>query len=395
MFEDNHNINDFDQMIKSILEEGQEEVPAHLWDGISEGLDKAVRQKTIVLWWRRAAVSVAAAAAVAIAVVFNNRPDAGMMLNNSDGLIAVAEPSGILAQVDETPISPSIDMIPQSAVQAMESTARTYSEEIIVSQADSPSEKASEPEKKEDITPAAPATSAASAPQEYFPEDWGEEEGEKGKREISYVLSGLAATNSTRNQSRIGPMKAPAITSAPEKTGITETSTNSIYGLPISFGIGVRVGLNDRWSIGTGLNYSIMNRQFYGKYTDVHNKDNFNITSSDIRNTQHYIGIPVNAYYDIASTDRISFYAYGGGMVEKCISDNYNVLKTSIRHNERVKGLQFSANAGIGVEILMGNHLGFYIDPSLRYYFDCNQPKNIRTAQPLMLGFEIGLRARL
>ena len=81
--------------------------------------------------------------------------------------------------------------------------------------------------------------------------------------------------------------------------------------------------------------------------------------------------------------------------MEKCIADNYNVLSTSIRHTEKIKGLQLSANAGIGVEFMLGKYLGLYIDPSVRYYFDCDQPKNIRTVQPFMLGFELGLRARL
>ena len=57
--------------------------------------------------------------------------------------------------------------------------------------------------------------------------------------------------------------------------------------------------------------------------------------------------------------------------------------------------MQLSANAGFGVEFMLGDHLGLYIDPSLRYYFDNGQPKSIRTVQPLMLGFEMGFRARL
>ena len=111
--------------------------------------------------------------------------------------------------------------------------------------------------------------------------------------------------------------------------------------------------------------------------------------------TQHFIGIPVNAYFDIVNQDRINLYAYAGGTVEKCVSDNYNVLSTAIQHREKTKGVQLSANAGIGVEFMLGKHLGLYIDPSVRYYFDCDQPKSIRTEQPLMFGFEMGLRARL
>ena len=225
----------------------------------------------------------------------------------------------------------------------------------------------------------------------YFPEDWGEDE-KTEKRDISLMLSGLASTNSTQSRNRLGLMKAPTITSAPQKTGVTETSTNSTYGLPVSFGVGVKIGLSDRWSVGVGANYSILTRQFYGKYTDV--DKNIDI-HSDIRNTLHYIGIPLNAYYDIVDKDRVNLYAYAGGTVEKCVADAYHVLSDSIYHRDNVDGMQLSANVGFGVEFMLGKHLGLYIDPSVRYYFDCNQPKSIRTVQPLMFGFEMGLRARL
>ena len=237
-------------------------------------------------------------------------------------------------------------------------------------------------------------TTAPQTPKEYFPENWEEEK--EDKRNVSLMLSGLASTNSTQSQNRMGLMKAPTISSAPSQTGITETSTNSTYGLPVSFGAGVKIGLSPRWSLGVGANYSILTRQFYGKYTKVDASGNIvKSSSSDIRNTQHYIGIPVNAYYDIVNKDRVNLYAYAGGTVEKCVADNYSVLSTSIQHREKVKGLQLSANFGVGVEFMLGQHLGLYLDPSLRYYFDCNQPKSIRTVQPFMLGFELGLRARL
>ena len=143
-------------------------------------------------------------------------------------------------------------------------------------------------------------------------------------------------------------------------------------------------------------NYTLLTRKFYGKYTEI-NKDGgiANSTSSDIRNSQHFVGIPVNAYYNIVNKDRINLYAYAGGTAEKCVSDKYNLINTDIHHTGKVKGIQLSANVGFGVEFMLGKHLGLYLDPSLRYYFDCGQPKSIRTVQPLMLGFEMGFRARL
>ena len=60
MFEDQHNEQDL--MFRSILESGQEEVPARVWDVVSERLDKR-SGRTVTLWWRRAGFAVAAAAA--------------------------------------------------------------------------------------------------------------------------------------------------------------------------------------------------------------------------------------------------------------------------------------------------------------------------------------------
>lgn len=404
MFEENKDINEFDQMIKSILDDGQEEVPARVWDAVSEGLDNAARRKTVVLWFRRAAVSVAAAAAVAIAVIFNHKPEESLVPAAGDSaLIAVVEPednqvenqiepldissSQFIAAADATPAKKQAivdDIIPQTA-----------SEALTISDA----EPVAEPEPEKVSNGTVTEESEASSPRKdyyTFSEDWEEDEERPEKRDISFMLSGLAGTNSTQARNRIGLMKAPTVTSAPQKTGISETSTSSTYGLPVSFGAGVKIGLSQKWSIGVGANYSILTRQFYGKYVKVDEKGNIQkSTSSDIRNTQHYIGIPVNAYFDIVDKDRVNFYAYAGGTIEKCVADNYNVLSTFIRHREKVSGVQLSANAGIGVEFMLGKHLGLYIDPSVRYYFDCGQPKSIRTAQPLMIGFEMGLRARL
>lgn len=397
MFEEQDKINEFDLMMKSILDEGQEDVPARVWDAVSEGLDNAARRRTVVLWFRRAAVGVAAAAAIVIGVIFNIKPqDTLVPLSEDSGLIAVVEPEEEIIEGTAVPDNIEIsiaeakpvrkatvpateEIIPQTASEAME---MSETEQLIETEN---IDRSTVEGKTETDCRETQVTDA------YFPEDWGEDE-KTEKRDISLMLSGLASTNSTQSRNRLGLMKAPTITSAPQKTGVTETSTNSTYGLPVSFGVGVKIGLSDRWSVGVGANYSILTRQFYGKYTDV--DKNIDI-HSDIRNTLHYIGIPLNAYYDIVNKDRVNLYAYAGGTVEKCVADAYHVLSDSIYHRDNVDGMQLSANVGFGVEFMLGKHLGLYIDPSVRYYFDCNQPKSIRTVQPLMFGFEMGLRARL
>lgn len=399
MFEDK-NINEFDQMMKSILDEGREEVPASVWEGISAGLDKAEKHKTVVLWWRRAAVGTAVAAAVVAGVIFNHTPQQELVPQAGDsGMIAVAEPAEeIVAEETEIVIPDMIAEAEPVVKPVRNAVIKTADEAIEVVTDVAPAD-----EIPADVAPAdkVPADKAPADEKEvetekvYFPEDWGEETPER-KADVSLVLSGLASTNDAQSQNRMGPMKAPSVNPAPKKTGITETSTKSTYGIPVSFGAGVKIDFNERWSLGVGANYTLLARKFYGKYTKVTEAGGIeNSISSDIRNTQHFVGIPVNAYYNIISKDRINLYAYAGGTVEKCVSDNYNVLGTSTYHKEKAEGVQLSADAGIGVEFMLGKHMGLYIDPSLRYYFDCGQPKSIRTVQPLMFGFEMGFRFRL
>lgn len=396
MIENKDNIKDFDLMMKSILDEGREEVPAHIWEGVSEGLDKAARRKTVVLWWKRAAVSVAAAAAVTLGVIFNMDKDTDSFVPQAvdKDMIAVVEP------VQEPAVEAADEGIPSDEAEVVRKMQKVLIAKAEVPETvadDVPSDASEAMETVSDMIETAMKEPSEEKPEErvYFPEDWGEEE-EKPARRVSFELSGLAGTNNTQSQNRIGPMKRPTTSPAPKETGIEETSTKGSYNIPVSFGAGVKIDLNQRWSIGTGVRYTRLSRQFYGKYTKVGADGSLaNPISSDIHNLQQYIGIPVNAYCNIVSNDMINLYAYAGGTAEKCISDKYSVLGTDIVHKEKIDGLQLSANAGIGVEFLLGKHVGVYIDPSLRYYFDNGQPKSIRTVQPLMLGFEMGIRARL
>ena len=399
MFEDK-NINEFDQMMKSILNEGREEVPASVWEGVSAGLAQAEKHKTEVLWWRRAAAGAAVAAAVAVGVIFNHTPQQELVPQAGDsGMIAVAAPAEEIVAEETEIVIPDMISEAEPVVKPVRNAAiKTADEAIEVVTDVAPADDIPADVAPADKVPAdkAPADEKkVETKKEYFPEDWGEETPER-KADVSLVLSGLASTNDAQSQNRMGPMKAPSVNPAPKKTGITETSTKSTYGIPVSFGAGVKIDFNERWSLGVGANYTLLARKFYGKYTKVTEAGGIeNSISSDIRNTQHFVGIPVNAYYNIISKDRINLYAYAGGTVEKCVSDNYNVLGTSTYHKEKAEGVQLSADAGIGVEFMLGKHMGLYIDPSLRYYFDCGQPKSIRTVQPLMFGFEMGFRFRL
>ena len=386
MFDENTNI-DQDLMMRSILEGAEEEVPASVWEGVSAGLDKAARAKVVALWFRRAGIGMAAAAAAVAAVLLVQPGDGDMdIVPASEELIAVVEQATYMAHAT-TPAKPSMKskIVPSEIVTPEEIyTDQTVTEETEDTTVNTVSEKS---ELKEEW-------------HYYHDTDLSALEGQLldpvRRPKVSLVISGLTGTNAAQNENTKNIFKSPELPTGPTKTGVKQTSTNSTYDIPLSFGAGVKVQLSHKWAIGTGVNYSMLSRKFFGTYTKVNDLGVVeNSTSSDIRNTQHYIGIPVNAYYDIVHSQNVNLYVYAGGTAEKCITDRYDILGTAMVHKEKVQGVQLSANAGIGVGFRLGRHLGIYIDPSLRYYFDCNQPVSIRTAQPLMLGFEVGLRAYL
>ena len=201
------------------------------------------------------------------------------------------------------------------------------------------------------------------------------------------VLSNNAGDSPAR---RSAPMYSAGET--PRNMLYEENATS--YGIPVSLGAGVKVSFTPRWSISAGVNWTMLTRTLSGVYYDADGNDH---ADQDIRNSQHYIGIPVNVYYNILDGRHVNFYAYAGGTIEKCISDKYLIdsPEQPLTYKGTSKGVQFSANIGIGVEFMVAERLGIYIDPSVRYYFESSQPKSIRTVQPLMLGFEAGLRVRL
>jgi hypothetical protein len=383
MFDENK-YTESDNLMRSILSQAEEEVPAHVWEGISSELDRldaAKKTKPVVLWFRRSAVAAAAAAAI-VAGVFISRNESGDIVPEAVGrnVIAVAETS--VVEMDT-------DLRRPAGLAAERNTYLADAEDDVKTAEDIVKEIS---EKKEET----PARKETHTPQDTWTDIWAEEdEPVKERRRVALTISGIAGTNSA--QSSGAPLfKRPSLSTSKPVTGVEQKSTESTYGLPVSFGAGVKFDLSGRWSLGVGANYTLLARKFFGTYTLVGEDGRIQESvSSDIRNMQQYVGIPVNAFYSIVDKEFMNFYAYAGGTVEKCISDKYEILNTTYIHRNNVSGVQVSANIGIGMEFLLGRHLGLYLDPSLRYYFDCGQPKSIRTAQPLMLGLEMGLRVRL
>lgn len=394
MFDENR-YNESDDLMRSILSQAEEEVPAHIWEGISSELDRldaAKKTRPVVLWFRRSAIAVAAAAAVVAGVFISMDDNGNIIVDPTDrSVIAVAESPAL--QMDGILGSPAT--IAERHIPYVADAEKEVREAVQVAMEQIESQTTAV-EKKEPAVTETQAAEHVQTPQETWTDIWeDEDEPAARRRRVSLTMSGIAGTNSA--QSGGSPLlKRPSLSTTKPKTGVVQKSTDATYGLPVSLGAGLKFDLTDRWSLGIGANYTLLASKFFGTYTLVGEDGRIEESiSSDIRNMQQYVGIPVNAFYNIVSRDFMNFYVYAGGTVEKCISDKYEILNTRYIHKGSASGVQASADLGIGMEVLLGKHLGLYFDPSLRYYFDCNQPKSIRTAQPLMLGLEMGLRVRL
>ena len=170
-------------------------------------------------------------------------------------------------------------------------------------------------------------------------------------------------------------------------------------GLPVSAGIGFRYDISPRWGIGTGIVYTNLSRSFMASYAEVGSDGTLvkNLFDTDVTNQQHYLGVPLNLFFNIVNTGNWNFHVRVDGMAEKLVSNDFLVHDSEgdIRFNQPVHPFQLSAGFGLGVEFKFTPFLGIYLDPTLRYYFDCGQPRSIRTIQPLRMDFEAGLRFTL
>ena len=132
----------------------------------------------------------------------------------------------------------------------------------------------------------------------------------------------------------------------------------------------------------------MLNRYFEGSYKTA---------SGEVSNTLHYIGIPINIYYNVLQKKSFQIYVFGGGSIEKCISNKYYILSESTAPIASLKddSFQFGLKFGCGGTFNLSNLVSIYFDPYIGYYFADHQPKSIRTEHPLMFSFEAGVRFNL
>lgn len=390
-----------DEQLRNMLANAEVKVPRRVWRNISSRLDEAAPFSSPYGWMKWAGAAFAVAAIVFGVFLLNPKSTENPIptySNISEAPVAQASPV-----MDE----PEPDVLTAAGEQVAPAPSRRRS---IVAQAAEPEAVEIVPAKEwesENTQPAVEETPAQEVPKTvvkprspkrsapfvdpFAAMAFEDRQAFKPRAKALYAQGSIGGNDSdisfAANRARMS--SGTAI----EKTGIKELG-ESVYGIPFSVGIGVRFYVLPKLSFGTGLSYSLLSRTFDGQYQRVNGQGAVEFSEKgSVHHMMHYIGIPVNAYYDIISGDKIRFYVYGGGEAEYCVSNKYTLYSaTDIVYRSPVNKLQWSVGAGLGVEFRLSGHLGLYLDPSVRYYFHCDQPKNVRTERPFMANFDAGLR---
>lgn len=173
-----------------------------------------------------------------------------------------------------------------------------------------------------------------------------------------------------------------------------ETKTEYEHHLPIRIGLSVAYALTDRLSISSGLTYTRL-------ASDI--KDASRESKYIGEQRLHYVGIPVNVSYKVASFRWLGLYGTAGVLAEKCVSgttdEGYvenNTMKYTNTHDISSKPLQMSVNAGVGIQFDFIDNVGIYAEPGLSYYFDDGSAlQTIYKEKPLNFNLNVGVRFKL
>ncbi len=418
--------------------------PEGLWAGIEAGLaaedvgtsagrtsreDSAVSRRRTVRWWWAALPAAAVAALVLFLSVPGHRDasDAPLMTSAVAELKSTTEPFDVVSREVESSVPANLlaysgtllasDMEVGKLSEATADDAGSAYEEFPKRQGssswnNSPNDSSSETSSLEN------SSSETSSLETISSENWPSENDnpvlKTRRRGFSFGLLTSNVAGSRSSVSKYAALYGSTVTKQihgfsetradfPDSQGYADVmksnSSNEISSTvknwqPIQVGVSVAYSFTDRLSIESGLTYSCL----VSDLSSGTPSGNY-----DIRQTLHYIGLPLALRYDFLKIKGFSLYASAGGQMEKCVAgktrtDYFVDGKKVSSENGRimVEPLQWSVNAYVGAQYSFNRLVGLYIEPGAAYYFRNSSPVNcIYSERPFNFSFRAGLRFSL
>lgn len=211
------------------------------------------------------------------------------------------------------------------------------------------------------------------------------DERERGNRGYTLAFSQGIMPGSSASVAGSRVMASSAFGGALEHSHMVEQVSDTKYSLPVNAGLQIQFPVGENMAVGVGVNYSMLK----SKYDCLIDKVHYNV-----KQKLHYIGVPVNVYGLVVERNNFGFYVNAGVTLEKGIRAVYelNSYRDSQKYRADIEGVQFSMNAGLGVEYKFSNAVGLYFEPNLVYYTNSEVMYSIRTDQPFQVKADIGFR---
>ena len=417
--------------------------PDGLWEGIEAGLAAVSRRRTVRWWW-----AALPAAAVAALVLFLSVPghrdasDAPLRTSGISGLKSTTEPFDVVPREVESSVPANLLaysgtlLAPDTKVgkpsEATADDAGSASEEFSKRQENSSWNNSSSDISSETISSeinslenssskttssensSLETTSSENRSLENWPSENDNPVSQTHRRGLSFGLLASNVAGSRSSASKYAALYGSTVTKQihgfsettadfPDSQGyagvMQSNSNNEISSTvknwqPIQVGVSVAYSFTDRLSIESGLTYSCL-------ISDL--SSGTPLGNYDIRQTLHYIGLPLALRYDFLKIKGFSLYASAGGQMEKCVdgktrTDYFVDGKKVSSENGRimVEPLQWSVNAYVGAQYSFNRLVGLYVEPGAAYYFRNGSPVNcIYSERPFNFSFRAGLRFSL
>lgn len=382
----------FDSKIKELAESYTEAPSPEVWDRIEAGMDRRRRHR--VLWRRVAGWSSAAAVAAGLfSLALLRQPAQTESVMTADAVIVPSGEQEPAVKISRTEV-PDLRPMPRMLAEVY-STAPAELPEIDRTTDRKSRSRHEDIEETSGTVPALrtgqPSIYDRTRDMDYVAMAEAQEVSGTAKNRPSFSVSAggnLSPTNATGNVDFTGPSYSSGVSGGgSSSSGIVPVSSPKHY-FPVSVGAELKYSfLNDRLGIGLGVNYTFLNSRYEALVDRRY--------QASVDQSVHYIGVPLNLYVTILSSDRLSFYANAGAMMEKAVRVSYemtDLYAVKYQHDSKAEGVQWSANIGFGVEYRFLDFMGIYVDPRLTYFFDCGQPYSVRTEQPLQFNLEMGFR---
>ena len=409
----------------------EKDAPEGLWEGISRRMPKLndgvmlthkPQRKAAFRMWRVAGVAAAASVALVIGYSFlgnsakdniniaTNTPKHPNMLASNKKPLG-NEPTGVSAEPathsEDNLLAEQPTLAKASTEQPTLASASTETDVKEISSKEENSKKdnkqtETKPAKREDsrVLPHNPDNNLLAFND--MTERRGDEDAPSRWSVSTGAMGGLGASGTTTAYGDHLVFSSPGVADTKDSPMLDmntinrdiETKTEYEHHLPIRIGLSVAYALTDRLSISSGLTYTRLS-------SDI--KDASRESKYIGEQRLHYVGIPVNVSYKVASSRWISLYGTAGVLAEKCVSgttdEGYvenNTMKYTNTQDISSKPLQMSVNAGVGIQFDFIDNVGIYAEPGLSYYFDDgSELQTIYKEKPLNFNLNVGVRFKL